>query len=70
MTFCHVFHLECDEGYFGTECSQVCGWCKNTVDCHHLNGTCLTGCEAGYIGDMCKTRKCVKAVWSFKIDVK
>ena len=67
--FCHVFHKGCEEGYFGTECSQVCGLCRNTVDCHHVNGTCLTGCKSGYIGHMCKTRKCVKAVWIFKIDV-
>ena len=67
--FCIVCHKGCDEGYYGTECSQLCGLCKNTVDCHHVNGTCLTGCESGYIGNICKTRKYVKAVWSVYIDI-
>ena len=68
--FCILSHKGCDEGYYGTGCSQVCGFCKNAVDCHHVNGTCLTGCESGYIGGMCKTRKSVKAVWKFYIDTK
>ena len=55
--FCIVCHKGCGEGHYGAECSQVCGLCKNTVDCYHVNGTCLTGCESGYIGDMCKTRR-------------
>ena len=62
IPFCHVFHKGCDEGYFGTKCNQVCGYCKSTVDCYHVNGSCLSGCKSGYIGDKCNSRKCVKAV--------
>lgn len=25
--------------------------------CLHINGTCLIGCDAGYQGFLCKTRK-------------
>lgn len=28
-------------------------------DCYHVNGTCLSGCMAGYRGNRCRTRKCV-----------
>ena len=60
----------CAEGYYGDECSKVCGWCKHADDCYHVNGTCLNGCESGYIDDMCKTRKYIKTVFSCLIDTK
>ena len=58
----------CDEGYYGDECSKVCGWCKQADNCYHVNGTCLNGCESGYINDMCKTRTYIQAVLSCLID--
>lgn len=45
--------LDCPEGYYGDECKEICGHCKNSTICHHINGTCIHGCEPGYIGDYC-----------------
>uniref|UniRef100_K1QME5 Multiple epidermal growth factor-like domains 10 n=1 Tax=Magallana gigas TaxID=29159 RepID=K1QME5_MAGGI len=47
--------LECDKGSYGLECNGTCGYCRDINQCSNVNGTCLTGCEAGYEGDLCKT---------------
>lgn len=47
----------CDGGSYGNECNETCGNCSDVNQCSHINGTCLTGCYAGYKGDLCKTRK-------------
>lgn len=46
----------CNIGYFGVDCNEKCGRCLELYQCNHITGTCLTGCEAGYQGSMCKTR--------------
>ena len=51
---------ECDLGTYGDKCNETCGNCLDLNECHHSNGTCLTGCKAGYDGALCKTRKYVK----------
>ena len=51
---------ECDLGTYGDKCNETCGNCQDQTKCHHSNGTCLTGCSAGYDGALCKTRKYVK----------
>ena len=48
---------ECDLGTYGDKCNETCGNCEDLSECHHGNGTCLTGCKAGYHGTLCKTRK-------------
>lgn len=35
--------------------SGQCGHCHDN-DCYHVNGTCLSGCMAGYRGNRCRTR--------------
>lgn len=25
------------------------------IHCHHVDGTCVTGCEQGFLGDRCQT---------------
>ena len=47
---------ECESGTYGRECKSNCGHCFNSTDCFHVNGTCLKGCDAGFLGNMCKTR--------------
>lgn len=47
----------CDEGSFGDNCSETCGYCRGVNQCSNINGTCLTGCSAGYQGHLCKTRE-------------
>ena len=50
---------ECDLGTYGDKCNEKCGNCLDLNECHHSNGTCLTGCSAGYHDALCKTRKYV-----------
>ena len=45
--------LECESGYFGPDCKNECGHCLNVSHCHGGNGTCLSGCSAGYIESLC-----------------
>lgn len=40
------------------DCKERCGHCREFDQCFHINGTCLTGCDAGYQGEYCKTRTC------------
>lgn len=50
-----IFFLVCGFGTYGKQCSGQCGKCQDPAKCHHADGTCLTGCIAGYRGDLCKT---------------
>lgn len=47
----------CGDGFYGDQCSNKCGNCRDIDQCSPLNGKCLSGCVAGYQGDRCKTRK-------------
>lgn len=51
------FILACDRGYFGTACNKTCGHCAELEQCSSINGSCLTGCDAGFLGETCDTRK-------------
>ena len=33
---------------FGQNCNQSCGNCLNNEQCHHITGSCLSGCDSGY----------------------
>eukprot|EP00105_Crassostrea_gigas_P034461 XP_019918609.1 PREDICTED: multiple epidermal growth factor-like domains protein 6 isoform X1 [Crassostrea gigas] len=57
--------LACDEGFFGTECKETCGHCRDVSHCSNINGTCLTGCDVGYQGDLCKT-PCARGLYGFE----
>lgn len=52
-----IIVLECDTGTYGIRCEKQCGHCRDPNRCSNVNGSCLTGCEAGYKGNLCKTRK-------------
>ena len=39
---------------FGKHCQEVCGKCLNDGQCHHINGSCLYGCNPGYYGIDCR----------------
>lgn len=52
-----MIFLDCDKGMYGHECIEQCGHCDDVDRCSPINGTCLTGCDAGYYGDLCKTRE-------------
>lgn len=51
------FKKACDRGSYGVDCNKSCGNCHDLTQCAFINGNCLTGCVAGYKGDLCKTRE-------------
>ena len=48
-----LFSTECDGKTFGQDCGKECGECVNDEQCHHINGTCLNGCDRGFQGHEC-----------------
>lgn len=54
------YFTACDRGLYGIDCNETCGHCIDIDECFHTNGTCLTGCAAGYLGDLCN--KCMYVV--------
>ena len=40
-------------GYFGLNCSALCGHCTANHSCHHETGECMLGCENGWTGITC-----------------
>nr|XP_022306974.1 multiple epidermal growth factor-like domains protein 10 isoform X1 [Crassostrea virginica] len=44
---------ECDGNTYGGDCGEECGECVNDEQCHHINGTCLNGCDRGFQGLGC-----------------
>ena len=52
-----IIVLESNRGSYGYECNETCGHCRNKSYCFPINGTCLTGCDVGYEGALCKTRE-------------
>ena len=45
---------ECNDGKYGEVCGEECGFCADLSYCNHVNGTCLSGCDAGYNGNLCR----------------
>lgn len=57
ICLCFVINIECNRGSYGFECNETCGHCRDVNKCLIGNGSCLTGCDAGFKGDVCKTGK-------------
>lgn len=49
---------DCNLGSFGADCNETCGHCRNLNQCSNVDGKCLTGCKAGYEGEICRKSKC------------
>ena len=47
----------CDNGTYGADCMEFCGKCLDNEQCHHINGTCFSGCDPGYQGLNCTESK-------------
>lgn len=64
-----LFFLVCPVGFYGVACNNKCGNCRDVSQCHHITGACVSGCDAGYKGDLCKTReyKCNQGLLSLCI---
>nr|XP_022305073.1 neurogenic locus protein delta-like [Crassostrea virginica]XP_022305074.1 neurogenic locus protein delta-like [Crassostrea virginica] len=43
----------CYGNTYGANCTEVCGSCLNLEKCHHINGSCLNRCNAGYRSQDC-----------------
>lgn len=54
-----LFHLfsVCSFGTYGNNCKEECGNCRDKTTCNHIDGSCATGCSAGYNGTLCKKSK-------------
>lgn len=52
--FFAVIFLACHGGRYGQGCNNICGHCINQTVCNHIDGTCLSGCDPGYQGILCK----------------
>lgn len=58
MTKPFFYSLGCQTGYFGANCKNKCiGRCLSNGICNHVDGTCIGGCQDGYIGRFCSLRK-------------
>ena len=54
MYSCLIFFCkECSENTYGVGCAESCGNCTNGEQCHHVNGNCPFGCDAGVYGIKC-----------------
>ncbi|BFZ21379.1 hypothetical protein BsWGS_24417 [Bradybaena similaris] len=54
---------ECENGHYGQDCNSICPrLCHVSTSeqrvCHHVDGACLQGCQAGYTGSLCD-QKCI-----------
>lgn len=48
--------IECPMGTYGPDCMHKCiGKCLDDVACNRTTGTCNTGCDSGYTGELCET---------------
>lgn len=56
--YIHIKHLACNATWFGDGCKSQCGYCLGENNCHHVNGSCLLGCQEGFTGDLCFDREC------------
>lgn len=65
FAYCVVFIYEgvfliskaCSNATYGQYCIEKCGHCRDQRDCHNVNGSCLSGCEDGYRGELCNSSK-------------
>lgn len=51
----YFYFSECTAKTYGLECQRVCGNCRNGDPCHHVNGSCINGCDKGTFGVRCDT---------------
>ncbi|XP_045209797.2 uncharacterized protein LOC123561470 [Mercenaria mercenaria] len=57
ITLCEVEAISaCDDGFFGEQCDQKCGFCLEGEPCYKITGTCPNQCAAGYQGTQCFTQ--------------
>ncbi|XP_061194994.1 multiple epidermal growth factor-like domains protein 10 [Saccostrea echinata] len=53
ITAIKVTNSKCDGNEYGDSCNETCRKCMDSEPCHHVNGSCVNGCESGYQGNKC-----------------
>lgn len=48
-----LWYLVCTEGFYGPNCTQKCGHCRNESVCNNITGDCLQGCDEHWGGSKC-----------------
>ena len=55
LMLCFIMLLiDCIDNRYGKTCNEKCGHCNNNDVCEKSNGSCPSGCFAGYQGTKCK----------------
>lgn len=42
----------CLHGFFGQDCAKKCN--DACIGCNHVNGSCVSGCQRGWMGTYCQ----------------
>ena len=48
----YIYNTECDDQSWGPSCNQTCRCASGS--CHHVNGSCDSGCMRGWTGEACQ----------------
>ncbi|KAH9492073.1 hypothetical protein Btru_026753 [Bulinus truncatus] len=59
--------VECDDGYYVTNCTSPCPTNCKTGECDVQSGQCIGGCKAGYDGVKCENEDLVTPVYASMI---
>ncbi|XP_071088038.1 protein draper-like [Haliotis cracherodii] len=56
LNLCEVEIYACSSGSYGQKCSNACTdrKCAGDSPCDHVRGTCVAGCEPGWMGEDCR----------------
>ncbi|XP_048243328.1 protein draper-like isoform X3 [Haliotis rufescens] len=56
LNLCEVEIYVCSNGSYGQNCNNSCieRRCAGDSPCDHVRGTCISGCEAGWMGEDCR----------------
>ncbi|XP_056003724.1 uncharacterized protein LOC125660814 [Ostrea edulis] len=49
-----ILFIECDSNHYNSDCSGLCGHCKDGELCHSITGHCIHGCRPNWQGPLCR----------------
>ena len=55
--FAFVLFSVCDDGYYGMNCTSICGNCSENAECYKTTGECPGGCSSSWKPPFCKESK-------------
>ena len=50
-----IYFAACNDGYYGVNCSELCGNCAKKITCDRMTGYCESGCDEKHKGLRCKS---------------